>query len=79
MTYEIHNDPMPRSKSGGPKYPFPDLEVGQCFYVPVGRRKPDSIRSVVATAAGQFGRRHGKRFSIRLDRENNRVGVWRVE
>lgn len=69
--YEIHKGvPVPALKRTS-KYPFDAMEVGDCFYVPVGLTK--TIRS----AAVNFGRRHGWRFTTRL-LDDGQLGVWRT-
>lgn len=62
--------PMPR------KYPFPDMQPGDSFWVPLGDNAARTSHNLVA-AASSHGRRKGKKFSVRRDGEGFRV--WRVQ
>lgn len=74
---DIRDDlPLPRRLGGrtGSKYPFSQLEVGQCFVVN-GGAKPATVRSAV----GGYTKTHkelGRKFAVRVLPEG--VGVWRV-
>jgi len=57
------------------RYPFNDMEIGDRFMIGV------DARDKVSCSAYLFGRRHGKRFAIRLVKENGVVigaRCWRV-
>ena len=56
-------------------YPFPKMAVGDSFLVPFGEvRKGHQPR--VGSAAWQWGKRHKRKFSTRLDATG--VRVWRT-
>ncbi len=67
---------------GGPKqkYPFPNMDVGDSFFVPGGATCGVRKNRVYA-AATAYGRTHNMRFSGRMAKENGVEGVriWRVE
>lgn len=67
MSHIIERDiaPPPPLQS----YPFGEMLIGDSFLT----RQP---RSRVAPAASDYGRRHGKRFSVRVD--GDALRVWRV-
>lgn len=66
------NIPLPKGtpNKGYSKYPFAEMQVGDSFLFsgPAGR-----IRSAVS----QHSRRHGGKFSVRIEGRGFRV--WRVE
>lgn len=73
MTFKIIKNapPPPSSRVGRIKYPFDEMEVGDAFDVPL--KSGDRIRA----AASQWGKDHGKKFTIRkIDAETFRV--WRI-
>jgi hypothetical protein len=64
--------PAPTSRpAGNLVYPFPRMEVGQSFTVPWAGQ--GTLRS----AANQYGRRHGVRFTTRT--EGDKIRIWRIE
>lgn len=68
--YEIdENIEMPSTK----RYPFSDMEVGDSFAI--GEYYSDMNR--VKAAAHQWGKRHGKKFSVRWTDQGYRC--WRIE
>lgn len=56
----------------GPRYPFGDLQAGQSFDLPPG----GSINGLRA-AASRYGKRTGRRFTIRT-LPGNIVRCWRL-
>ena len=54
------------------QYPFHTLNVGQSFLVP-----KDLVKRV-RSASNQFGRRHGKRFSVRVDPADGSARCGRI-
>jgi hypothetical protein len=76
------NVPAPSQQTGRPrKYPFPSMEVGDSFAIPLqGIMTPrgDKATAQVTSAAVFYARMHGMKFSIRTDNENNVVRCWRV-
>lgn len=72
--YEIRRgEPMPEMvlvPSEGPKYPFPDMDVGDSFTF------PHDCRNRISACASRYKRRHGHAFAIRD--LGWALGVWRV-
>jgi hypothetical protein len=62
--------PLP-GRGRSPIYPFEQMEVGDSFAV------PEDKRHVVGPAAAWFGKRHGRKYSVRKTTGGFRV--WRVE
>jgi hypothetical protein len=57
------------------KYPFHAMEMGDSFFVPFGENA-ERTKNNVRCCALAFGRRNGRKFSIRNDGEG--IRVWRV-
>jgi hypothetical protein len=57
--------PLPPDAKVG-VYPFGEMEVGDSFLTAVARRR-------VAAAASDYGKRHGRRFSVRQQADGLRV------
>lgn len=73
---KIYRDPVPECRLGRrPKYPFANMEVGDCFYVPAR-----DIRSanVLASSARQWAHRNGKDWKFATRVVGDMVGIWRV-
>ena len=71
MTYEISRAvPIPKARV---LYPFPQMEVGDSFLVEGPHDKVAGSR--LRSAASDYGRRHGKAFSVRVEGDDLRV--WR--
>ena len=76
--------PFPRPTGGAPrKYPFPDMEVGDSFAVPMegvmGNKGMDIAADRVRCAACNYARPNGVKFIVRTIREDGVVRCWRVE
>lgn len=54
------------------KYPFPDMEVGDSFFI----ADPLRVQSL-RFAASYWGKRHGTQFSVR--REGTGCRCWRIK
>ncbi len=69
------NIPFPSRNSWHAKYPFPEMEVGDSFFVP-----NKTTRDLCGTVAGWTKRHPGAKFTSRTVRENDIDGVrvWRV-
>lgn len=52
-------------------YPWHDMKVDDSFLVPLAKR------NAVYVAANDFGKRHGKKFTVRTTDEG--VRVWRTK
>jgi hypothetical protein len=74
---KIYRDPVPASRSGRrAKYPFADMKVGDCFYVPALEAKSPNV---LAAAARQWAKRNGKSWKFAARETAGMVGIWRVE
>jgi hypothetical protein len=62
--------PLPASAKWS-KYPFAEMEIGDSFVVP--RERHEQLRS----ASSWAGRRHGRKFTIRIVGEQ--VRCWRIK
>ena len=56
-----------------PKYPFHEMEVGDSFFI-TAEQFPNRVRE----AAKQHGRKYGKRFVLRTNKEDGSARIWRV-
>ncbi len=65
------NSEIPRQKPRNILYPWHSLEIGQSFVVPLAKR------NAVTAGAWDFGKRHGRKFTIRTTPEG--VQVWRTK
>ena len=75
----LSNMSLPVSRKLG-KYPFSDLEVGQCFVVPLddeGQDPATVLRRVQGSVTWANRTKAPKRFVSRKFPDENRVGVWR--
>ena len=78
--YAIEKDvEVPPKGKTSPKYPFGDMQVGDCFLIPIPDGElPWKIAARARTAAGNYGRRYpGYHFIVRTVDEG--VRVWRTE
>ena len=70
-----HGLEMPETRGQGPrKYPFPTMEVGDSFDIPVDEMKQGRKASLY-----NCSKRVGIRVAIRLIDVDNVYRVWRVE
>lgn len=78
---------IPKKRSGGrplghTKYPWAQMNVGDCFDVPVedveakGRLMASNMRSVAGNHARRCG--GGLKYAVRLMKQEGVVRVWRV-
>lgn len=54
------------------QYPFEEMEIGDSF------RMPDTKRASVAVLAGRYGKRVGRKFTVRKQ-EDGSFRCWRIE
>lgn len=66
------NIPIPRSHAEGVKYPFPQMEIGDSFVVPIDRRV------AVCMACLRYKEKHGKQFTTRKTEDGKSIRVWRI-
>ena len=74
--FEIVDD-RPVPEAAYRKYPFSEMDVGQCALI-----ETESIEheNAIRVAASQRNKRTDKRFIVRqIPDKENCVGVWRVE
>lgn len=62
--------PLPPPRRGHRSYPFPTMAVGESFVCDA------ADKNRIASAASQYGKRHGVRFAVRKDGDSLRC--WRV-
>lgn len=78
-----HLPTPPPTKGGRPrKYPFPGMEVGDSFAMPLAgemRDGEDHAAVKLRSAVTQHTRKYGGKFTIRTDRKNGVARCWRVE
>lgn len=67
------NIPIPAAYDRVHKWPFANMEVGDSFLVDFS----EATRRKLCTASSYYGKRRGKKFSIR--KLDNGIRVWRVE
>lgn len=78
MEYTITNDVAPPdSTSLNQRYPFTEMEVGQCAVFKTD--SPGFNDARVRVAANAVGRNHNKQFTTRLDRKDGVLRVWRIK
>jgi len=65
---------IPERKGGTVKYPFEQMEVGDSFFVP---ESAEVRRSNFSNSASSYGKRTGKKFTVRKVEGGWRC--WRVE
>ena len=82
MSFEIHkNVPMPTKKpgpgrrSGSSKYPYMEMEIGDCFYIPQTDGSPK--RESIASMCADWSKRTGNKFEV-YELTGDRLGIWRV-
>lgn len=74
---KIYRDPVPQTRSGRrPKYPFAQMNVGECFYVPTTEVKSPYVLSA---SARQWARRNGRPWKFVARQVGDMIGIWRVE
>lgn len=86
MTIEIDKDiPLPTACGRGPpaKYPFAEMEVGDSFAVPLtgeryGNHSSDKAAVSLSVTSHTYGKRHGKKFTVRQLNDEGVARVWRV-
>jgi len=68
--------PIPDSVSATRRYPFPQLEIGQSFFVPASEKRTDQIQ----TAAHNWAKYNNRKLTVRRRVENGITGtrVWRI-
>ena len=80
--YQIEKDvPIPERHTGrgNRQFPFPEMQVGDSFFVPLDGRIPSNVQQSIAGAGRQ--NRTMSRFTSRQVTENGVQGVrcWRFE
>lgn len=68
--YIVENRPVVRPRLQRDKYPFAKMKVGQSFHIAAGHTDVQAVRS----AASQYAKRHGVKFSIIRDGDGYRCG-----
>lgn len=72
--YKIEKSvPITGSRQRARKYPFPDMEIGDSFYVPAGSRPVEALRNSINASS-----RLCKPAVFTTRRHGNGVRVWRI-
>jgi hypothetical protein len=72
--YEIEDGiTLPTFHKGVAKYPFRELEVGQSFFVPDGKKNR------IASAASSIAKRIGNGTKFTLRSVDGGIRVWRIK
>ncbi len=74
--FKVYRHPLPDAQPGRrSKYPFAQMKVGECFYVPIQELKS---KNALAAAARQWASRNSKdrKFATRV--VDDLVGIWRI-
>lgn len=81
MVSKIDKDiPIPERNVPWKKYPWGDLEIGESFFEPCRGDEPlSSCQTRVYSAAHQNANRTGKKYSTRMDYDEEGVRVWRIK
>ncbi|CAH1657586.1 hypothetical protein CHELA1G11_13031 [Hyphomicrobiales bacterium] len=66
------NIPMPMPGGSRRRYPFYELNVGESFHISGSEKDMQAVR----VAACHYGRRHGRKFTVRAEDEGGRC--WRI-
>ena len=73
VPFKIYRDPRPLRRSS--KYPFSEMEIGDCFYVPLAH--VSSPRDL-ASAAKDWAKSNGSNWKFVVREADDQLGVWRV-
>lgn len=75
--YEIEKGIEPPKGQMGRRrsYPFPDMEIGDSFFVPF-EEGDLKVKAAVQAAATHYGKRHGMKFATRSIEGG--IRVWRL-
>ncbi len=57
------------------KYPFDELQIGECFTIPSGEAKESSLR----VSATNHGKNTGKKFCVIVHKEHACIEVARIK
>lgn len=84
MTFKIDKGlPMPNISKGRPRiYPFPEMEVGDSFAVPItddASLGNNANTSLLRSAATAYSRKHDVKFSVTFDRSKKVTRCWRIK
>ena len=73
VPFKIYRDPRPLRRSS--KHPFSEMEIGDCFYVPLAH--VSSPRDL-ASAAKDWAKSNGSNWKFAVREADDQLGVWRV-
>jgi hypothetical protein len=68
-------------------YPFPDMEIGDSFALPLTGRKGssgsqylkwDEVTRKLTNAANSYAKKHNKKFTVREIKDESVARIWRV-
>ncbi len=78
--YEIEKDiPIIKSRWRESKYPFPEMEIGDSFFVPLNGKEARKVQPSIVSCGNRY---RDKRFTTRIIIEEGvKIGIrcWRVE
>lgn len=62
------------------KYPWPEMKVGDSFFIPVDdARQCERVRNSAKASAGQFRARHNRAFETVSRKIEGGLRIWRVK
>ena len=76
------NKPVPQSGSGGPKYPWPKMEIGDSFLVPAkGLDEMEQVQRSLFVSGNGWCNRNAPHLKVVTRRDHSVPGVrvWLVE
>ena len=68
--------PMPTLDHGNQKYPFPQMKVGDSFFLPFSKSTKSTVRRLLTNAAISWSRRHDCKFTVR--QMDGGARCWRI-
>lgn len=78
-----HNIPLPSINRGAPptpiKYPWPDLKIGDSFFVPQLDKTIMTIRGAINIDLKKYSTQSGIKIKITTRAIDNGVRVWRLK
>lgn len=70
---------LPPPNTGGPKYPWADMDIGDSFTVPVGDEDAGKVADRVQRAGASWCERNRPSAAVRTRQQGDEIRVWMVE